>query len=543
MVFSSSSLQPVSAGANFSFFIGRQFHRSAGLSTSDRAPAVSQLSETLDHIVAHRWGAFIAWVDDPARARTSVYRDPSGGMPCYYRRLNSLLIISSNIACLEAMFPAQLSIDWTSIVAELLYPDLRGRATGLEAISELLPGEAIAATPDGIAVCSAWTPAKFLRDNGINGTFDQAVAEVGAAVRSCTSTWYASFDRILLNLSGGLDSSVLAAACDVTDKLACITLVSSSGSGDERQFAGDVARHCGHSLYERFPVTTEISITLSAAARRPRPSARSFTQALFAHSLAVARQVEANAIVYGSGGDNVFCFLRSATPASDRLLREGLGRGFLGTVLDVATVTECSVPLILRTAFRKALTRGRTWRWPRDERLLTRELLESTAKAPDHPWLDEMDSLPVGKREHVAAIMQGLALTDYLESECGPPVIYPLLSQPVVEACLKIPTWIWYRGGVNRAPIRAAFANDLPLDIVARTSKGGFSGLARDIYLENHEVIKSLLLDGTLCRHAIIDRRSLEAAMAEPPGADDHRYVRILRLADVEAWASAQSTA
>jgi asparagine synthase (glutamine-hydrolysing) len=118
-----------------------------------------------------------------------------------------------------------------------------------------------------------------------------------------------------------------------------------------------------------------------------------------------------------------------------------------------------------------------------------------------------------------------------------------LLSQPIIEACLKIPTWIWYHGGINRAPVRAAFADDLPHDIVARTSKGGFSDLARRIYLENFEVIKSLLLDGMLCRHAIVDRHALEAAMAEAPAADDHRYVRILRLADVEAWVCARNAA
>src|SRR3546814_14784414 len=63
-----------------------------------------------------------------------------------------------------------------------------------------------------------------------------------------------------------------------------------------------------------------------------------------------------------------------------------------------------------------------------------------------------------------------------------PPVIPALLAQPIVETCLRIPTWDWCRGGINRAIAREAFSTALPARVIARRSKSGPERLTAEVF-------------------------------------------------------------
>lgn len=517
--------------------VGPTFPRAPGgspfVGTIDRNAAPAHFLEAIEA----RWGAFVAWTSSEANGEVFVYRDPSARCPCYYRRWGDELVIASHVPFIEALTGRAEAINWAVVADELLYPDLVGRASALRDIAEVLPGEILRIGPPGISQHALWSPAKFI-DAAALPSSEVAQDEVTRAVDNACQAWSHHSGPLALTLSGGLDSSVLAAT--LPGLRHAVTMISGSGSGDERAFAGDVCRHFDLHMHELQLSPADVSLSVSEAAERPRPSARAFTQSLVRHALALADDVGARAFAYGSGGDNVFCFLRSATPASDRLAVQGPGAGYWKTVMEVAAVTECSPFLIARRSLAKLLRRRQAWTWPRDERLLASALLETHRSHPAHPWFAEFADLPVGKREHVAAIMRGLALVDYLDSEGGLPIVYPLLAQPVLEACLRQPTWLWYEGGINRAIIRRAYAQKLPGRIVERASKGGFTGLVRSLYLDNLAQIRSMLLDGELCAQGIIDRQGLEAALARPPVAADHNYVRIMRLVDVEAWLAAR---
>jgi asparagine synthase (glutamine-hydrolysing) len=95
-------------------------------------------------------------------------------------------------------------------------------------------------------------------------------------------------------------------------------------------------------------------------------------------------------------------------------------------------------------------------------------------------------------------------------------VLHPLFSQPVVEACLAIPSWEWRAGGIDRAVARQAFAADLPEEILRRRTKGGPDGFCAEIIRHHHARIRARLLDGALARQGILDRVAVEKAL----GAD-----------------------
>ncbi|MCW1986009.1 UNVERIFIED_ORG: asparagine synthase (glutamine-hydrolyzing) [Sphingomonas sp. R1F5B] len=517
--------------------VGPAFPRAPGgspfVGTIDRETAPAHFLEAIEA----RWGAFVAWTHTAETGEVFVYRDPSARCPCYYTRWGDELVMASHLPFIEALTGRLRAINWAVIADELLYPELVGRATALREIAEVLPGEILHVAHDGIAHHPLWRPAKFI-DAAALPPFDEAQDQVTQAVNQACHHWSRHIGSLLLTLSGGLDSSVLAAT--LPGLRHAITLVSGPGGGDERAFAGAICKHLGLEAHQLHLSAADVTLAMSSAAQRPRPAARAFTQSLLRHTTAIADSLGARAIVYGSGGDNVFCFLRSATPASDRLAAQGLGSGYRRTVMDVAAVTECSPFLIVRRSLHKHVRRRRAWTWPRDERLLAPALLTPAASQPAHPWIDDFANLPVGKREHVAAIMRGLALVDYLDGADSLPMVYPLLSQPVMEACLRQPTWLWYQDGVNRAIIRRAYADKLPAMIVQRAAKGGFTSLVRRLYLDNLALIRAMLLDGELCAQGIVERRALETALARTPVATDQTYVRIMRFVDVEAWLTAR---
>ena len=89
----------------------------------------------------------------------------------------------------------------------------------------------------------------------------------------------------------------------------------------------------------------------------------------------------------------------------------------------------------------------------------------------------------------------------------------------------------------NRAVARAAFAADLPDLIVERRTKGGPDGFAAEVYETHRGQIREQLLGGMLRDHGVIDGTAVEAALSGDAMVRNLDFIRLLQLADAEAWA------
>ena len=124
------------------------------------------------------------------------------------------------------------------------------------------------------------------------------------------------------------------------------------------------------------------------------------------------------------------------------------------------------------------------------------------------------DDLPIGKFRQVQELINAFGYYDPFLREAAPEPVNPLLSQPLVELCLSLPTWLLTRGGRGRALARRAFAHDIPREIATRQSKGGMEEHVALILQRNLDFARGLLLDGQLVRQGILDRGQVEAALA-----------------------------
>ena len=113
----------------------------------------------------------------------------------------------------------------------------------------------------------------------------------------------------------------------------------------------------------------------------------------------------------------------------------------------------------------------------------------------------------------------------------------PLLSQPLVELCLRIPTYVLIKNGMDRATARRAFAPDLPPEIVKRRNKGRIDQHVRNTLDHNLDFVRDVLLNGHLVKQGLLDRRNLELYLSRERSPADFQYTEILHEhLCVEAW-------
>lgn len=492
-------------------------------------------------LTAQVWGGYVGVVDDPQAHRTMIIRDPSGAMPCYYIERDGMVAFASDAPTLAQSGLFDPAVDWAYVGEHLLSQEYRTSATGLVGLKELLPGHSFVSGSSGCAVSANWSPWDHVAAEP-EPAAGQEAERLAAVIRQCVHAWASRFEHILLGVSGGLDSSIVAACLsDQAVPFSLVTRATQDPEGDERPYARVLAQALDMPLFEEFYDLKRVEVEKSTAAHLPRPDGRMFPQEIERIHLGVARTVKADALFNGLGGDNVFCFMNSATPIVDRVRQEGWGRGVFETLDDICGLTGCSIWDAGFRAAKKAMAPVSRYRWKGDVSFLSPRLAAQphadVGRTAPHEWLVAPPGAPPGKSVHISMILRAYSALESYARDAVPPVVSPLLSQPVVEHCLRIPTWRWCEGGVDRAVARRAFANLLPDRILRRRSKGGPDSFCVEVMMANRKRLMPWFLDGLLAKHDIIDRDAIETVLrrTSPPPAPD--YLRILALADAEGWA------
>jgi asparagine synthase (glutamine-hydrolysing) len=487
-----------------------------------------------DALSAHFWGGFVAiWTDG---SDIVVSRDPSGAMPCYYIKSDGGIWFASDLDMLRTLGVASPAIDWDAVGSHAVAVQYRSSRTCLSGLSELLPGMAMRCDDKNATLQTHWSPWTFAKREAIQTDEIGARDDLRRAVVQVHQGWSRRVERPLVPISGGLDSSIVASALRLADiEVAGVTISTTEAAGDERPFARAMAARLDMPLREAFFEPHRIRLDVSSASSLPRPSARSFGQELDRLTVEAAEGAGADGILHGGGGDNVFCLLQSVAPILDRLAIHGIGGGPARTLLDVCRLTGAGAPAVGQSVMRRLLSGRRHYLWPIDTSFL-HERVKHTMPTFDHPWLDPPPGTLSGSAAHIAYI---LAIQNYLDSHFQHPdlvTIAPLLSQPIVETCLRIPSWMWVAGGIDRAVARHAFADVLPPMIRDRRTKGSPDSVVTGLVADNRGQIRELLLDGLIARHAIVHAVAIDDALRSETPLSAEVCTRLLTLCDIEAW-------
>jgi len=515
--------------------LGFLFHRNgparavASL-TSDEAAAISgREGQTL---ITSFWGRYVAAIAGPHSVRT--LRDPSGDFPCYFTQLGSLTVFASDAEILVKSGLVRPCVETGEIGRQLFRAFVPVAATALQGVRELLAGFALRAPLKEKVPEQCWNPWDHVGcgDEEPN----EAAERLARTIRHAVHSIAAPAGRLLLSVSGGLDSSIVGAClAQARVDAVCLTMFSDDPAGDERVFARALCEKAGLTLIERPYRLDDIDLDAAMAANLPRPKDRMQALAFERVHYAVASEIGADAFITGNGGDHVFGYSQSAAPIADRYLAQGLGRSTVGSLVDVCRQTGCSVADAVRQAWRLAHSPP-GYRVRPNPLFLHPDFVAGVGSRDwHHPWLDApLGALP-GKAAHVATILR---VQPNLEPSLGDryPVLNPLVSQPIVEACLRVPSWEWREGARDRALVRRAFANDLPALVLDRRVKGTPGRFAAQLLDRFRTAIRDRLVSGRLAADGIIDAASIERTLHGERPVPDLERVRVLELVNAEAW-------
>jgi len=519
--------------------VGHLFNRGARLLTADSELAHFSSDEALRKYVRDQcWGEYllITQVADPP-CHLRIERDPSGGIACVYSFRGSLGFITSDISLAASLGMIERRVDWQEIAIALANPRFKTGRTGLAQVRELLPGCALGIGQDAVATKCHWSPWPHVASSERYRNPAEAADALRDSVHRVTQAWASVDGSLLLELSGGLDSSIVGACLRGSEaRVACGTLLADVPGTDERHYARLIADMLGVDLLCDTLTLEDVGLDFDVPASSHVPAIGLLQFASDAVKEEAARRLSVNAHYSGGGGDSVFCYLKTAAPAADAFLERGLIGG-LAAVRHLADLHQCTVWKAARLMARKLFRPQQPF--PAEDRSFLSKGLE-VSSAQDHPWFPPPKGTLPGDKERVADLAGTQMFRDSVPRGRNRRFRMPLLSQPVVETCLRISSWMWIDNGRNRAVARAAFSGILPGEILDRRSKGTFINYWGAAYHRNRKQMRDFLLDGLLQAHDIVDADRVRKTLDGDITPRDASLMRLFQLCMVENWVRRQ---
>lgn len=500
-------------------------------------------------LVRNYWGAYVALVRNNQSSRAWILRDCSGLQPCYTTRHGQVMIAFADIGDLQPLRLPPFTLNREYLAAFVCDTELQVRACGLNEVTEVLAGECVALHRSHTNQFPIWTPAEVFR-RGLIEDFDEAAALLRETAQLCINSWSAAFEKILIKLSGGLDSAiVLGCLANTRSRATCLNLYASNAFSDEREYARAAANHAGLQLIEERLSTSGPILDASLLDSPPtaKPSVPPILLKLHMDILnRVLRANPADAVWTGQGGDNIFLSVKNDLAAADYRFTHGFRPGFIGAIADAARLANRPYWLVFK-ATREASRACARWAPESGEGsvgfVAPDALPKHVADYTRHPWMSDLDGLPVGKQAQVFYISQIVNRERPLGRVQLADDHHPLLSQPLIELCLQIPTYTLLKGGRDRNLARAAFGDLLPPAIRVREDKGDITSAVVEAIRRSTPFLLETLLDGILVREGVLQRSVLEPFIAKGGAIrNDHLFPLLGSLA-AELWTRGWETA
>ena len=496
--------------------------------------------------------AFALW--DPAHQRLVLMRDRLGVKPLFFYRNGSRLAFGSEIKALFAAGGIDNTVDDQALSEYLWYGNAYEDRTIYRGVKSLLPGHWLIVEKGGVRLEPWWQLEEWLHTPGFAGDERSAEAAVRDALDVAVKRQLVADVPVGLFLSGGIDSSAIAAAAmHVQDRpLASYSVGFDFDRGiNELAKARRVAEHLRLDHHEVQVGGADLEHVLLALARshdEPFADAANIPLYLLARQLGGSIKV----VLQGDGGDEMFAgyrryaMLRNA--AYWRLWPKGLtplvraGFGGLGARFErIVNAVGAADP-----ALRMAL-------------LLTTEtmgdpptnMLETDARAhlaaTTDPFLGYRHcATRFGDADPVQQMLltditlqlpsQFLAKVDRATMAFGLEARVPFLDETVARLAVQLPAKWKARGAQKKIVLRNALRGRVPDDILDGP-KTGF-GVPYQHWLKTslYEFPRAAVLDPGFLGRFGFDRQKLESAFNEHRRGTRDRGFTLWKVLQLALW-------
>ncbi|HAE27071.1 MAG TPA: hypothetical protein DCG58_07920 [Hyphomonas adhaerens] len=500
-------------GTVFGAVFGTLFERS-GITSCKRLTSIDpetagRLYRSLgSRIVRDLWGSYVSFVRNGDKCAIIV--DPAASIPCFYTRKRGVVLAFSHLEECTFLDLGEFSVNFDFVSALLAYDKLQNGETGLIGVKELLAGHQLIVSRSGETLHPVWDPSIVAR-NRIELPVEEAAVLLKETTTRVVGSWMSRYDDIEVQLSGGLDSAIVLsclAKAGGRPNVSAIHHVLKSGDQTEVHYARDVAEFCKCELLEAeldptcsFPEVTEHPPTV-------RPY-RQFTSQAVEAQIGNPAYGAGNAFFTGQGGDHLFFASKSPLVLADHLLTQGFGRESFREWLRAARLSDLSIWKTLGIAVpatfgngagRKSTTVFETRKTRITER--NNSTLDIGNYAPS--WALQNSGLPPAKFLQVRSLAHLIHVRRSLLRRDRRETVHPLVSQPLIELCLQLPTYVLRAEGQSRGLARIAFKGQIPESVRRRRTKGEASRYFVKSIVANKTRIAEALSGGELTERGLI---------------------------------------
>jgi asparagine synthase (glutamine-hydrolysing) len=462
--------------------------------------------DRLRNLTRSHWGRYVALDRDSDGRIRAVLRDPSGAFEvAIWRSLDVCLVSSGTPDWLMQAAPPAVDIQWSGVsalignpLAALTQPPLEG-LTALDA-GEMLDLDIGKREP-------VWTPVQSLGPD----LWDATAAGDGlrSRVDHCIGSLMSVTAAPGAELSGGLDSAIVASAMGEDRRRVALWLnaYSERAETDERAKANLIAAHFGLNLSygHRVEQALEAEI-LDLTAGDVRPGLNGADPTFDALVASACRDAGVTSLFTGKGGDALF-YQGASTAILGELWRR---RGPLA-------LTSPVLPGLARWMRRSAWSIIRDNLGPRSSSIAAAPdaslALAEPASEVSHPWMAGAAALAPSKRLQLLALISNLAYVTACRRTGVVDLVHPLMSQPLLEWSMRVPSPVLTGGRMDRFLARTTFSDRLPDPIAWRMSKGDYTATFEREAAASLPFLRAHLLDGLLVQHGVLDRSRTETLL------------------------------
>ena len=530
--------------------LGRLFRKDYSSVTEDLdvTNSIACIKTKGRHLIENYWGRYVAFFKDHDNSIGYIIRDPSGAFPCFHTPFQDIEIYFSDMQDMANFHFLPFTINWEYQKTNIALPLYQKTHTGLNEVGEILPAECLEITPFETNSRFLWDPTKISETNIVENP-EEAADLLNKTVKETVGALAGCYNSVVHNL-GGLDSSIiLACLANAPQKpeITCINFFTKSPRGEERFYSRQVAAKFDAPLIETELDYRKVDLNkVFKSNKLASPLGFFDCIGLTGDVLDLAKDRNAEALFYGIGGDQVYYQPALNLGALDHVRRYGLfDKKTFRIAMEAARYSRKSLFKTLVAMLQEYINPAPCYNYVHN---LFFENLKIPLINPEfigtsgheqflHPLLIPDDDSLKGKYLHILmSALFSIEYYDHWDTNYYAERIHAYLTQPIIEACLRVPTWTLTYGGVERGLARKAFRSDLPQDILRRFSKSTPEEYYNDIYHHNIDFIREYLLDGIMVQERILLRDKVETALS---GSDIQQKVikfQLLFYLGTEAW-------
>ena len=497
--------------------------------------------DNIESFVDDNWGNYI--IIATRGDKVKILRDPVGQFELFYKIAeNGQVIFASETKYLLSDKSTKHTLNQDYLCHYILNGTITGKQTAFNGIYELPSGCVLELNRGKHDITLAWDPSKYCKQKY---PIEQIPEKIVETIQNILRAWTKDNDKIMLHLSGGLDSSSLLYCLNsIKTPHQEIKALNYYHSGVRSSYEVDHAQKVAKDN------TTEI-VEYDASKKNTylftKKSINQFninkpTASLMGIDKSENLEDYKSLQISGHGGDHIFLCPPPKESVCDEFFDNGFKAGikhleklvnyYRGSYLQIG---KENISSLLQYIFKKRYKTKETVQnipnWINYISTQNKELL--------HPFYQKRTTkFTPGKFKQIHAIFSCYGDLCHDNLKYDGKKFYPLIMQPIIELILSIPVYELLHNGYDRYLFRKGISEYFKTDLVWRKDKGETSGILQKEFKAENELVLSLCTDGYFKNNGLVDKNILEDDIKSLMNGSNDSLWPIIHLLNVEYYVS-----